>query len=124
MDQTALVRVGKTLVSLLDKTDIKPRAALWVYNADADTWRLWIVPEKRGTDQREFYRALAGIIAKNREALPGFDISLVELTDATNSALKGLSRMVALAGDSELHLRDNTVNGIYMPDSIVLRLAL
>ena len=59
MDKNSLVSGGTTLVEILDKSKIKPRAALWVYNSETEKWRLWIVPAKNITDKLEFYRLLA-----------------------------------------------------------------
>ncbi len=64
MDQTSLVKSGHALIDALSEAGIAPRAAIWVYNSDADIWRLWIVPSNTITDQREFYRRIAEVIAQ------------------------------------------------------------
>lgn len=123
MDKDVLVKSGHALVSLLDQTRIKPRAAMWVYNPDNDIWRLWVVCP-RGTKEPEFYRIVADAIAKHRDALPGLDISSVELADEGHPAMKGMGRFLRMEGLGSANFSNNRMDGFYLPDGIVLRMAL
>ncbi|MFN5127296.1 MAG: hypothetical protein ACK519_02885 [Sphingomonadaceae bacterium] len=124
MDKNALVESGSKLVKWLDESSLKPRAAMWVYNTEADTWRLWIVPASGLNDKREFYLALSDIIAAHRDEIPGFDISSVEFKAETHPAVQGLKKMFRMEGLGSAHLSNNSFNGFLLPDGIVLRMAV
>jgi hypothetical protein len=123
MDREALVITGQELVKLLDKTTVKPRAALWVSKPDNDTWRLWLVPQK-GVDHHEFYRLVSHAISNNRSALHGIDISDVELIQDSHPAIQGLKTMMRMSGLGSAFLSNNKVNGYYLPDGVLLRMDL
>jgi hypothetical protein len=124
MDQSILVRSGKLLVEGLDHAGDRPRAAVWVHNGETDTWKLWIVLQPSASDQREFYRRVSEIVAKNRDQLGGIDASDVELVSESHPAIRGLAAMMRVEGLSDVHLSNNRLNGFYLPDGIILRLAL
>ncbi|WP_155992219.1 hypothetical protein [Fodinicurvata fenggangensis] len=123
MDKEFLVKCGHAFVRLLDETEIRPRGALWVHNPDNDIWRLWIVGQ-RGLKEQEFYRIVAETITKNRTDLAGLDISSVELVDETHPAIKGLKGFMQMENLGSAHISNNTMNGFFMPDGIILRMAL
>lgn len=119
MDKEVLVKTGHTLVDFLDQTSVKPRGAMWVHNPDNDIWRLWIVSQK-GTKEPEFFRVLADTISKHRDELPGLDISSVELVDETHPAIQGLARFARVEGHSVIQVSNNTFDGFFLPDGIIL----
>jgi hypothetical protein len=124
VDKSSLVEEGATLVRLLDESKLKPRAAMWVYNSETDTWKLWIVPATEIKDKLEFYLLLSEVISKHREELPSFDISSVEFKADTHPAVKGLGTMLRMEGLGSAHLSNNRFNGFLLPDGIVLRMAV
>lgn len=123
MDKDILVASGHALVKRLDETAVKPRAAMWVHNPDTDIWRLWIVGQK-GTKEPEFFRIVADAISKNRADFPGLDISSVELVDDSHPAINGIGRMMRIDGLSSAYVSNNTMNGFFLPDGIILRMTL
>lgn len=124
MDKNALVEEGTKLVSLLDNTKLKPRAAMWVYNSETEIWKLWIVPASKVQDKHEFYLMLSDIISAHRDDLPSFDISSVEFKLDTHPAVKGLGAMLHMEGLGSAHFSNNRFNGFLLPDGIVLRMAV
>jgi hypothetical protein len=124
MDQSKLVENGHNLVDETSKSGIAPRGAMWVHNTDADVWRLWIVPSKSLTDKREFYRRIAELITKNPDLFKDFDAGDVEMIPDTHPAILGVSRMLRVKGRSSAYLKNNMVNGFYIPDGIVLLMDL
>ena len=123
MDQSILVNEGAKLVGWLDATRIKPRAAMWVYNSEADTWKLWIVPANE-ISKSDFYLVLSQVISEHRADLPGFDISEVEFKSAVHPAIAGLGAFMRMEGIGSAHLNSNRFNGFMLPDGIVLRMAI
>ncbi|WP_373489530.1 hypothetical protein [Blastomonas sp.] len=124
MDQDALVAEGQVLVQLLDQSSIKPRAAIWVYNSEVDTWRLWIVPSSQTTDKFEFFNAVANVISNNRDRLPSLDIGLIDFRTDKDPAMQGLGQAFHLDGIGSLRLTNNRFNGFFLPDGVVLRMAI
>ncbi len=124
MDKNSLVSDGTALIEILDKSRLKPRAAMWVYNSDTERWRLWIVPSKEVTDKFEFYRILAGLISENRDKIPGLDISDIEFKKDDHPAVSGMSSVLRMEGLGSAHFSNNRFNGFYLPDGIVLRMAV
>ena len=123
MDKEILVRNGHALVHRLDQPKIKPRAAIWVHITDNDIWRLWIVGQ-RATNEQEFYRIVAETISKNREDFQGMDISSVELVDDTHPAISGMRGFMKMEGLGSAYVSNNRMNGFFLPDGIILRMAL
>jgi hypothetical protein len=124
VDKEVLVTTGQALIQMLDQTPVKPRVAMWVYNPDMDVWRLWILPDSKLTDKQAFYRILAELISKHRDQLQGLDISAIELKDEKHPALMGLRGFVRAEGLTSVHVSNNRFNDFYLPDGIILRMAL
>jgi hypothetical protein len=118
------VTAGTNLLKVLDKEGVTPRAAMWVHNRETDTWRLWVVPAKSDTDKRQFYRRIAEAMSKHRAQVEGLDISDTEYVLDTHPAIKALSRMFRVEGTSSIHVSENMLNGFYLPDGIILRMAV
>lgn len=123
MDQATLVSEGSKIVGWLDQTAVKPRAAMWVYNSETDKWRLWIVPSGE-MDKLEFYLSVSKVISEHRDEIPTFDISLVEFKSAKHPAVTGLGQLLHLDGLGAAHLSSNMINGLLLPEGIVLRMAV
>lgn len=124
MDTNALVSDGKKLVQWLDESKLKPRAAMWVYNSETESWKLWIVPAVQVKDKGDFYLELSKIISAHRDEIPGFDISSVEFKTDSHPAVQGLKTMFRMEGLGSAHLSNNRFNGFLLPDGIVLRMAV
>jgi hypothetical protein len=123
MDQNALVRDASNLIRWLDETSVRPRAAMWVYNSETDSWKLWIVPAGN-VSKSEFFLKLSEVISAHRNDLPGFDISEVEFKADNHPAIEGLKSMMRLEGIGSAHLSNNRVNGFFLPDGILMRMAI
>ena len=124
MDQGILVADGKTLIQLMDKAGMTPRAALWVYSSDTDSWKLWVVPDISVGSKEEFYRRLARVISDNRACLPEFDIGKVEYKAADHPVVRGMTSAIRVEGLGQVRMTNNMLNGVYLPDGIVLRMAV
>jgi hypothetical protein len=124
VDTNALVAEGSKLVSLLDNSKLKPRAAMWVYNSETDTWKLWIVPALAVSDKREFYLELSNVISAHRKEIPSLDISSIEFKEGNHPAVKGLGAAFSVNGLSSVHLSNTSFNGFSLPNGIILRMAV
>jgi hypothetical protein len=118
------VTAAQRLVALLDSEGLAPRAALWVYEANRESWRLWIVPPKGMVDKRAFYLQLAKLFAARSEELPGLDLGEVQFMTDDHPAIVGLGRVVKITGVSDARLSNNVVDGYFIPEAIVIRMAV
>ena len=124
MDRNILVAEGQSLIRHLDEGKLKPRGAVWVYSSDTDSWKLWIVPSASVTDKAEFYRVISETISQHRDEMPSLDVSFVELKSADHPAVQGLEKIFRMDGLGAATISNNRLNGFFMPDGVVLRLAL
>jgi hypothetical protein len=126
MDQEILVKAGHLIVGELENEKAPPRAALWVHATDTDNWKLWILPHKSITDNREFYRRIASIVSKNRSSLGGIDAADIEIVSDNNPVIKVMrnTRAFKVTGRSTVDVRDSTFNGYYLAHAIILHMDL
>lgn len=122
MDTDLLVAAGHAMVTALDQSSVKPKAALWVHAADIDSWKLWLVPNNKTPDKMEFYREVAHTITKNRDKMHGIDISSVEMVPQDSPVIQGMKQFIKMPGLGSAFMSNHTVNGAYIPDGIVLRM--
>lgn len=128
MDQDVLVGPNiagaQKLTQLLDNAGTPPRAVLWVLKSDTSLWRLWIVPAKEIKDKLEFYRRIVDVISDHRDELAGVEASDTEFVTDKHPAISGLQRIIRVEGTSDMHFSNNTLNGFFLPEAIVIRMAL
>jgi hypothetical protein len=124
VDKDTLVENGQKLVTLLDSTRVAPRVAIWIEVPETGNWRLWLVPKKTLTDKAEFYHILAKTISENRDKLRSLDVGMIDMKVESDPAIKALSAMMRMTGLGSAFLGSNSVNGIYLPDGIALRIDL
>lgn len=124
MDKDILVREGQNLIRYLDQSKVKPRGVMWVHSSDLDTWRLWIVPSTELTDKSEFYRLVSEAISQHRDEMPGLDIGDIELKKPDHPAIVGLKGFLRMDGLGSAYFSNNRLNGYFLPDGVVLRMAL
>jgi hypothetical protein len=121
MDKELLVKSGQQLITLLDGTEIAPDFAMWVLNSEHNNWKLWIVPSDLKVDKKLFYGVVSRIISENFEQLNGMEVSAIELVDRKNPAVKALGQFIHMDGLGSAHFGNNSFNGFYLPDGIILR---
>lgn len=124
MDTTTLVTEGQNLIRLLDTNKVKPRGAVWVYSSDTDSWKLWIVPSVAVSDKSEFYRIISETISEHRDQMPTLDVGAIELKSAEHPAVKGLGQFLRMDGLGAATFSNNRFNGFFLPDGVVLRMAI
>ncbi|MDR7156518.1 hypothetical protein J2W40_003362 [Sphingobium xenophagum] len=124
MDTDILVKEGQRLVRYLDDSKLRPLGAVWVYSSDTSNWKLWIIPSSDVTDKREFYRIVAQTISEHRTDLPSLDVGLVEFKKADHPAVKGLGKFMRMEGIGAVTLSNNRFNGFFLPDGVILRMAV
>ena len=122
MDQAILVRAGETIVKALDDSGSSPRAAMWVYMPETDTWKFWIVPAVSVADKRDFYRRIADVVSEHRMNLGDLDASDTEMLQDNHPAIQGLRNIIKMPGLGSARFTNNRFNGYYLPDGIIMRM--
>ncbi|MER8975676.1 MULTISPECIES: hypothetical protein [unclassified Mesorhizobium] len=130
MASGALVRsdinAGINLIRALDEKKFGVAAALWLYNGDVDNWRMVIAYRGARKDLEKKYLDAATIAADWRKARPDqpiLDLSKVKITSADDRLISGLGTAMRVDGLAEVRFSHNTVNGIYVEDALIHRLA-
>lgn len=123
MDQNLLVDGGQNLIDALERNGVSLKAAVWVHLAEDEDWRLWLVPAAR-FDKRAFYRKVAEAIAADDLACHGLSASDTEMIDQDHPAVAALRAYGRLNGRCAMRLATTMLNGFYLPEGIVLRMAL
>jgi hypothetical protein len=123
----SLVTDSVKLVEELDKQGDPPSNVLWYFFSDAEEWRLLVAGHTFDRllpkDEGQAYQEIARAIGKaNLDSLTIADVKLVRTDDAVLVATKFViktppDRVV------RAHFRDNTFNGLFVKEMLVLRAA-
>ncbi|GLS28785.1 hypothetical protein [Neomesorhizobium albiziae] len=130
MASGALVRAdvdaGINLIQALDSKKFEVAAALWLYNSDIESWRMVIAYRGARKDLEKKYLDAAVIVSEWRKSHPDrpiLDLSKVRITSADDRLIAGLKVALRVDGVGEVRFSHNTVNGIYVEDALIHRLA-
>lgn len=118
------VRAAQRLTELLDARGYPPRAVLWVYAPEGDSWRLWIVPSPDLSDKRQFYLEVAKIFSAHSTEFQGMDLGEVQFVKLDHPAVVGLGAFMKVDGVGSVRSSSNMLNGYFLPDAIIVRLSL
>lgn len=117
------VAAAQRLTRLLDEAGYAPRAVLWAYTSDAESWRLWVVPPADLADKRDFYLVVAGIFADYSAELQGMRLGDVLHVGPDHPVIRGLDGFGAARDIGEMRISHNMLNGYFLPAAVVVRLA-
>jgi hypothetical protein len=120
------VDAGINLIHALDEKKFGLAAALWLYNADVQNWRMVIAYRGSRKDLEKKYLEAATIAAdwrKEHPEEPILDLSKVKITSTDDRLISGLGIALRVDGLSEVRFSHNTINGIYVEDALIHRLA-
>ncbi len=119
---TEMVKAGDELTRSVDKSGMSVSASLWLYLPDSNLWRLILAsPEVGKFGPKKVYERIQTILSKTSSILELKDISVVE----DNNSLISLLRVAIRTGDgiSGIRFKSNTINGHYIEDAYIYRLA-
>ncbi len=131
MAEEALVESSVTdsvkLVEELDKQGDTPSNVLWYFVSDAEVWRLLVAGTSFDSllpkDESHAYQKIARAIGSaNLTSLSIADVKLVRTDDPVLVATTFVIKTPA-DGVVRAHFRDNTFNGIFVKEMLVLRAA-
>jgi hypothetical protein len=131
MAEEALVESSVTdsvkLVEQLDKQGDTPSNVLWYFFSDAEVWRLLVAGRPFDSllpkdESRAYQKVAAAIGSAGLTSLSIADVKLVRTDDPVLVATKFVIK-TPVDGVVRAHFRDNTFNGIFVKEMLVLRAA-
>ena len=130
MASSALVRSeieeGMNLVRALDESDFGLVAALWVYDSDLDRWRMTVAydgPQRDIKAKRLQAAEIAHIWRNSHPSEPFLELGWVTVTSSEDRLVTGLRPLAPMDGVGERRIRNRVVNGIYVEDALIHRMA-
>ena len=117
---------GLNLVKMLDESDFKVKAALWVYYSDQERWRFVIASEGGEKEIGENYLKISTLMAKSRSEHPDtqlLSLDKVKLTGVMDPIISGLRPVVRIEGLGGVRFSHDVINGVYLEDALVHRMA-
>ena len=92
------------------------RGAFWLYQPDAERWRLVIVTPEAEKGSKDLY-------LKAIRADAEIDLAKVDFQPPSSSVFKALGGLIRVDGVNTVRMRRNAFNGVYIEDALVYRLA-
>ena len=117
------VEAARRLVSFLDENGYPVKAALWLYQSEAERWRFVISFRESRADVTTFYRDIANLINEKGQADGLLDLYKVDVVDAERSVVGPLSKVIRVDGLSNVRFTNNRVNGVFLEDALIFRLS-
>jgi hypothetical protein len=123
----SLIEDSIKLVQQLDAQGDNPTNVVWYFYSDAEEWRLLMAgPSFDGLlpkDEAPAYQKVAKVLASLKlDSLTIADVKIVRTDDTLLSATKFVLR-TSPTGVVRAHFRDNTFNGVFVKQMLVLRAA-
>jgi hypothetical protein len=119
------IDAGLRLLDALDGAGFGVVAALWVYNGDDGQWTFVIAAQGASHFFSKIGEAI-NIIRKWRESHPDgeiLDITRIKLVAPDDPLVLGLSPIVEMNGRRDVRVSHRLVNGIYLEDALIHRMA-
>ncbi|MBO3760787.1 hypothetical protein [Ciceribacter sp. L1K22] len=119
------IDAGLRLLELLDRAGFGVTAAFWLYDSDQERWRFVVAARDAERDLGQKYLDAAGIISKARESgLPDLlPLDRVRITSSSDPLVAGLTQVLRVPGTTSARFSRSMVNGIYVEDALIHRLA-
>lgn len=116
------VAAGHNLIEALDAAGFPVKAAFWLYDSDTDKWTLWVGTPRAAKDLQRAYMRVGEILSAvpDRKVLELPQIRLVSPDDPT---VRAMGSLVSVKGISDVRLRSNVADGIYIEDALIYRTA-
>jgi hypothetical protein len=119
-----MIDVGERLLHALDASDLPITAALWLFDAETNDWRLKLAsPATSIIGRRECYRKVAearNAIGLSSDDFPLDTVGLLEGSDPIVALLKLAVRTGT--GISRIRFSRNAINGHFIDDALIYRL--
>ena len=110
------IDAGRQFVQFLDDQAVEVRGAFWLYQPDAERWRLVVVTPEAERGSKDLY-------LKAINAGANIDMARVDFQPPSSAIFRALGSMIRVDGLAKMRMKQNTFNGVYIEDALVYRLA-
>ena len=120
------IDAGLKLIKVLDDANFGVTGALWLYSGDAGTWKFIIATNSPRKDIERKYLEAAIAVSKWRDTGTSeaiLDLSRARIVSFEDPLIRGLAPIVKMDGLGEVRLTNNLVNGIFVEDALIHRMA-
>ena len=112
----AELSAGREFVQALDKAGIPVVGALWFYHTDVDRWKMLVATPQAAKGTRNLYAAAIRL-------KPKLDLSRVEFVPPESPLIRALRGFIRIDGLGGVRMSQNMLNGVYVDDAYIYRLA-
>ncbi len=117
------VNAGSELVRLLDETNFPVTGAAWIYFPDVEEWRLVIRTPRATSNLQEAYLDMARAMDAKGDLRTRLNLARIKLVPPSDQMLKALGSVIRAPGLKSIRFSGNMINGIYIDDALIYRLA-
>ena len=127
MAETILVKsdmnAGQELLRILDESGFPVTAAAWIYFPHAEEWRLVMRTPKAAASLQQALLELARAMDAKGDLRQRIDLARVRLVPPNDRMLEALGTTIRADGLKPVRFNRNVINGIYIDDALIYRLA-
>ena len=117
------IEAGRELVRVLDESGFPVTAAAWIYFPDVQEWRLVIRTPKAAGNLQQAYLELAHAMDAKGDLRGRIDLVRVKLVPPSDRMLEAIGKVMSVPGLGTIRFSKNVINGIYIDDALIYRLA-
>jgi hypothetical protein len=117
------IEMGRELVRILDEAKFPVTAAAWIFFPDVDEWRLVIRTPRAEKNLLEAFGDVARALDAKGDLRSRIDLARVKLVPPTDRMLEAIGKAVRMDGLGTMRFSRNVINGIYIDDALIYRLA-
>jgi len=127
MAQAVLVKedieAGMELLRLLDARNFPITGAAWIYFPDIEEWRLVIRTPRAEQNLQGALLDIAVAMDAAGDLRSRLDLSRMKLVPPSDRMLQAMGSVVRAPGLQSIRFSRNMINGIYIDDALIYRLA-
>lgn len=122
---SAMVDAGAELTRKLDEIGLPMTAAFWLFEPEVNEWRLHFAsPEVASKGPRAVYDKIRQAIDELKDKAADAPLSAISLIDADADLVRLLRVAVRTgAGVSQIRFSKNVINGHFIEDALIYRVA-
>jgi len=116
------IAAGRNVIAALDEAGFPVEVAFWLYESNLDRWRLWIGTPRASGDLQKAYVRVANILSSvtDRRVL---DLPQITLAMPDDRMIRAVKSLIDVKGISDIRLKYNLSDGVYIEDALVYRTA-
>jgi hypothetical protein len=117
------IEASRALVEFLEAHGFPLKAALWVYQGDAERWRFILCPRENRQDLSTFYKEFAKAINTAGAPRALLRLDRVDIIKDTSPLVDRLGKVLRVDNGHSVRLTNNVTNGVFLEDALILKLA-